>query len=587
MAQVAQVLPMRPGLQDTISIIYDPTLPQAQLSPKETIYVRITNYLQDGSIAKLNKALSRQNGKFVYSLLLPQQAASFKVDFYTLNKDDDQASKNLLVYQKDHSKPVRGAYLDSFFSDNVDSLFKLEVANYPHHYNAYARYINVVSMIKDPETAKLQIKNLLKQLDSLANRDSILKKDVGFLAARCIGNAKINNMELAKSSLFQMFTLYPKAAETAFAFSIYNYENYKANNQQIEDDVRVLLKNIFLNYPNAAICADANTFEYLRYDNSIPTIAFEKVILPLLAEDKVPYYALGNLPALYISRKEKLDTAKQFIIKAIKRFDEGMIQHQFRLNNAHYQMYVASLQMNMAKIYSLQKDFRLAIVYLSAAIQLITGHNAEGNLLPDLLKERAKVYETLGNFNLALNDYQKLYLSGSPIAAKEMERLYSFCNTKAIDFADFLATLNKKSEKAVTPQNMANNFTGTDLSGKKISLGDLKGKIVVVNVWGIGCGPCIAEMPALNELVKAYEGRQDIVFLAITADEKEKLDQFFKTKKFDYKVINKVDRIAETFNTNALPVHMVIGKNGEIINRSIGARADIKTFLKSIIDINL
>jgi len=52
-------------------------------------------------------------------------------------------------------------------------------------------------------------------------------------------------------------------------------------------------------------------------------------------------------------------------------------------------------------------------------------------------------------------------------------------------------------------------------------------------------------------------------------------------------VLNNGGKIAESFNTNALPVHMVIGKNGEIISRSIGARENIREFLQNVINANL
>jgi len=109
----------------------------------------------------------------------------------------------------------------------------------------------------------------------------------------------------------------------------------------------------------------------------------------------------------------------------------------------------------------------------------------------------------------------------------------------------------------------------------------------VLNIWGIGCGPCIAEMPELNKLVKQFSNQSNAVFLALSADKTESLLKFFKDRQFDYRVLNNGGKIAESFNTNALPIHMVIGKNGEIISRSIGARENIKEFLQNVITANL
>jgi thiol-disulfide isomerase/thioredoxin len=43
--------------------------------------------------------------------------------------------------------------------------------------------------------------------------------------------------------------------------------------------------------------------------------------------------------------------------------------------------------------------------------------------------------------------------------------------------------------------------------GKQYSLESLKSKIVVLNFWFTQCGGCITEMPELNELKKAYSGK--------------------------------------------------------------------------------
>lgn len=51
-----------------------------------------------------------------------------------------------------------------------------------------------------------------------------------------------------------------------------------------------------------------------------------------------------------------------------------------------------------------------------------------------------------------------------------------------------------------------------DGSGK-ISINDLKGKIVIVNFWGTWCGPCKQELPDFNRIASEYEG--EVVVLTI------------------------------------------------------------------------
>lgn len=585
LAQTSIVVPAKPIVTDTISISYNTNLPNSKLKGKETINVRIINYLQDGSIVKFHKNLRTINNESSAKILLPKLTAFTRLEFYTLNKEDESATQELIIYENNKVRPVKGAYLDALYGSKPDTAFRLEVANHPDNYYAYARYINVLAMDKDPQLAKNQINGLLKRLDIISETDTAVKTDAGFMATQCVGKAKMGELSVAKSNLFKLFDAYPEHAETAFAFNIYNYEYYKSKSKQIEEDVRAKIKHIFMNFPVAAIVKSANVFEYLRREKDIPTLAFENALLPQYSSGEMPYYALGNLPELYIDRNEKLEVAETMLQEAIGQYQDASIQHQYRLNKGHYQMHVSLLLYDLAKVSLAKKAHQSAILNASAAIQILLGSNVEGNFLPLLLQLRSNAYTEMGNFNLAMADYEKLYRSGSTMVVDSMKRLFPLANLKHKSFQEYLNTL--KPSNVRESLNTIANFSGTDMKGNAISLSDLKGKIVVLNLWGTGCVPCIAEMPELNKLVNEFKNQPDVVFIAITGDNRERLVKFFKTRKFSYRVINNVANTTAIFNTNSLPVHMVIGKNGEILNRSIGAREDIHAFLKGIIAANL
>ncbi|TDQ77906.1 TlpA family protein disulfide reductase [Sphingobacterium yanglingense] len=122
--------------------------------------------------------------------------------------------------------------------------------------------------------------------------------------------------------------------------------------------------------------------------------------------------------------------------------------------------------------------------------------------------------------------------------------------------AEFKAIINQ-----VTPQSIerdqiianqmgkaAPHFSVTDVDGVKYDLAELKGKIVVLNFWFIGCGPCKREMPELNELVEKYKGK-DVVFLAFEVNNNE---------------ANKVKMIARDFHYTQVPSTR---KEGDVANR--------------------
>ncbi|MFC7309997.1 TlpA family protein disulfide reductase [Streptomyces monticola] len=69
-------------------------------------------------------------------------------------------------------------------------------------------------------------------------------------------------------------------------------------------------------------------------------------------------------------------------------------------------------------------------------------------------------------------------------------------NTNFVTGKNGIATAGK-SEREAAPK-----LAGEGLDGKKLSLDDYKGKIVVLNVWGSWCGPCRVETPYLVKVAK-------------------------------------------------------------------------------------
>src|SRR5258706_1138082 len=111
------------------------------------------------------------------------------------------------------------------------------------------------------------------------------------------------------------------------------------------------------------------------------------------------------------------------------------------------------------------------------------------------------------------------------------------------------------------------DFNFTDLNGNNYNNKNTKEKIIVLNCWFIQCPPCIREMPALNELVKQYEDRKDIVFISLSFDPKNDLKTFLAKTTFSYPVVANQQRyIEEVLKIHVYPTHLIINKQGAIVN---------------------
>jgi len=591
-SQAGTIAPRQPAWGDTLIIKYRMQDSAAALQGGETVYVKLTTWMQDGGYRWY---VLRMNGQdtLTQTFVVPPATASMTVRFYTLNKDDEGAGRKIYVFDKRTGVPVAGAYWENFFSNDPASYFEKEVQQHPLHYLTYAKYFNVVSMYKGVEESRSIIDSLLPGLEQAYRQQAAAAKGetkpaAGLMAALCVGYAKSGKLPEAKTFLLRLLDSCPQAAETALAFSLYNYEYYKSSSKQIEEDVRQKLAAIFKQWPDAALVDDPNVTYYISKVPELSVADFERALLPRYQQGRIPYHGLDRLPEIYIDRKEKADSAKAMLVRLIRDWQDGSINHQYRLSPGHYSMYLPSLLQMLAKANLLLQEFDEAITHASAGMALLAGSNYEGNFLPDLLALRALAYKRAGNLDMALEDYKQLYKTGKEEVLDSIKAIFPYCTVQEKNVEALVASLHKKAVTGTAEHlELAPDFTGKDLQGRTVQLSALKGKIVVVNFWGTGCGPCIGEMPALNKLVQKYQSNQDVVFLAITGDETERLKQFFKKRKFLYTVVNRAGKVSEAFNIESLPVHIVIGKNGAVVNRSTGAREDIAAYLHAVIQRSL
>ena len=74
---------------------------------------------------------------------------------------------------------------------------------------------------------------------------------------------------------------------------------------------------------------------------------------------------------------------------------------------------------------------------------------------------------------------------------------------------------------------LAPDFTLADLKGEKVSLSDLKGKVVLLNFWGTWCGPCKREIPDFVSLSKKHKKNGlEIIGVTLSSGPPKKIQEF-------------------------------------------------------------
>ena len=107
------------------------------------------------------------------------------------------------------------------------------------------------------------------------------------------------------------------------------------------------------------------------------------------------------------------------------------------------------------------------------------------------------------------------------------------------------------------------------IDGSVKSFSDYKGKLLVINFWYINCGPCIIEMPYLNDLVNKYQN-EDVQFLALSFDTVPDIKSFLQKTEFIYEH-GSISRSLMYDFTPVSPGHFIVDKDGIIRDIIIGA----------------
>jgi thiol-disulfide isomerase/thioredoxin len=103
-----------------------------------------------------------------------------------------------------------------------------------------------------------------------------------------------------------------------------------------------------------------------------------------------------------------------------------------------------------------------------------------------------------------------------------------------------------------------------------LKLAESHGKVVVLNFWTTWCAYCIQMESMLADVRTKFTGRDDVVFLAINADEEEsQVAPFLQGQKLGGTLIF-ADGVNHAFHVESIPTILVLDKAGKIAYRTQG-----------------
>lgn len=136
--------------------------------------------------------------------------------------------------------------------------------------------------------------------------------------------------------------------------------------------------------------------------------------------------------------------------------------------------------------------------------------------------------------------------------------------------------------------SLAPDFKGNDVNSNFLQLSSFRNnKYVLLDFWASWCGPCREDFPFLKEMYSRYKDK-GFEIIGVTRDEKLDLwrntiqkENVEKWKHFSIKE-NK-STIEDTYVVTAIPVKILIDKDGNIIGRWIGSSAENRVAIENMI----
>jgi thiol-disulfide isomerase/thioredoxin len=318
---------------------------------------------------------------------------------------------------------------------------------------------------------------------------------------------------------------------------------------------------------------------------------FLKKYLQQLDPSFLPYIAKQ-----YLKEKKEVETALEFCKLAVEKSRKDMTSMDkkpaFYTEKQWKEMKKTSLASNLAglaEVYSVLGNKEEALKNYEEALPSLTGDNGD----PIINEKYVKLLAETNQGDKAAKLIEGYIADGMCTAEMKTtaKDIYIKKNGSEAGYEKYIGKFEKiGKEKLVAKykKEMINEpapqFTLTDLEGKKVSLADLKGKIVIVDFWATWCGPCIGSFPGMQKALNIWKDK-GVEFLFVNTWEnapeaskddvnwkKKNASDFIKKNNYTFRVLmDEESKVVADFKVSGIPTKFILDKNGKIRFKVVGS----------------
>lgn len=553
-AQVVNISKENPLWGEQVDISYTPSA-DSQFKLSDEVYLYIAVAMEDYSHLPMTVKMQKEQEKFVSTLQVKEGSASYSLQFRVNQEFDYKVATSF--------KPISSEghfYRNAFVQDVFQSpeAHKEELKSYPDNFSVYRTRWQLLGYTKK-DSAQIIIK---QELDKITQEK--VTNETYYYAKVC-GHALLGEFDQARSNFETLLEEYPRSPLIADSYTFYNYNLFSQSAR--DNKISGIVYDFILSNPSSVLAKDNIRLLYKK-SKVKDADALKKIAAHWMKEDPDDAMMYYHYARAIEDRQEKLF----YLDKSINTLFNGNLEVTKNYN------------WDSGIVYTLPtiiKGFEEVGAYAQALALLSLLENNSNKLEGDTYIQKGRVLTTLNRDEEAIAAYLMASDMGLEIGLDSARHIYDQLELEE-DFESYAEGILKTLFDAETGTS-AEDFEVEDLNGNIVSLESLKGKVVVLNFWFIGCAPCIKEIPGLNQLVASYD-EEDVVFIAFALDEAESLKQFLAETTFDYQIIPESIVQSSLYKVQSYPTHAIIDKQGMLRSTLVGGSADRHEQIKPLID---
>jgi peroxiredoxin len=569
--KIASITPEQPKWSDTIRITYNPITEGAAFLPGEDVYAVFHISLEYGADQKWVK-MEKTGDVFSCEINVDEGMAFLNIYFITLENWDKKAILSTMIDRTEGIR-ARRANQQKIISSSQDEYmeyFRKERELYPDNFAVFRDKWFVQSAYDKSNLLSTVEKDIavLEKYLSEPSDELLFSLSNGYLL--------MDREEEARKMMRVLIDKFPQSFYTGYTISNYDYQAFsKGIKGEGSDEVIKMKKKLLAENPLTRFAREQALF--FVGDEEVSLDVIRSVCDPWMEEEPdnpLPYSVLAEA---YSEKTGEHQKAISLLDKAIALLLRGKLRFHNDVSGFRTQRYLPEWHKKRAEIHIRIGNASKALADIKAA------QTFEMEARPEYFETEGKIWQKLGLYDRANGAWLQALKLGSKEAENFLQEIYQDRHESMEGFETYLSqALEKQKGTGSEEKEMAPDFDVTTLEEESLKLSDLRGKVIVLNFWFVGCAPCRVEMPGLNTLTDEFKD-EDVIFIAFALDNPEALQKFLKEEEFTYQIIPDAGKIVSLYGVKVFPTHVLINKRGEIEFMLTGGSEDRHEQLRPLI----